>query len=490
MEQAQNPQRALWALILGFFMILVDTTIVTVANPSIQSALGVDTNAVIWVTSAYLLTYAVPLLITGRLGDRFGPRRIYMIGLSVFTAASLLCGLAEALPGSAIGNLIAARALQGLGASMMTPQTMAIITRTFPPERRGGAMALWGATAGVAGLLGPIVGGVLVDGPGWEWIFIVNVPVGVVAFVAAWVLVPKLPTHAHSFDWVGVALSGAGMTGVVFGLQEGQAKGWPSWVWACIGGGAALLVVFVWWQARTRKEPLVPLSLFQVRNFSLANGAIVAVGFTVTSMLIPIMYFLQVVLGLTPTQAAMMTAPSAIASIVLARLAGRLTDRVHPSLLAVPGTMMVSAALWMYAVLLRPGASIPLLLVASLALGIGSAFMWGPLATTATRGLAPRESGAGSGVYNATRQTGSVLGSAAVATLISARMSANLGDQASGPVGEGSGAPTIPEALHEPFAAAMSQTIMLPATVILIATALVACFAMPQHLARAKEARA
>ena len=143
METERNPWPALWALVIGFFMILIDTTIVMVANPSIQKGLATDTNSVIWVTSAYLLAYAVPLLVTGRMGDRFGPKRIYLVGLVVFTTASLLCGLAETLPGDAITNLIAFRALQGLGAALMTPQTMAVITRTFAAARRGAAMALF-----------------------------------------------------------------------------------------------------------------------------------------------------------------------------------------------------------------------------------------------------------------------------------------------------------------------------------------------------------
>ena len=196
-----NPWPALWALVLGFFMILVDSTIVSVATPAIMADLGVSVDAVVWVTSAYLLAYAVPLLVTGRLGDRFGPRRVYLVGLVVFTLASLWCGLTGTL-----GELIAARVVQGLGAALMTPQTMAVITRTFPAENRGRAMSLWGAVAGVATLVGPILGGVLVDGLGWEWIFFINVPVGVVGFLVAVRLVPELPTHVRRFDLVGVAL--------------------------------------------------------------------------------------------------------------------------------------------------------------------------------------------------------------------------------------------------------------------------------------------
>src|ERR1700755_1169524 len=219
--EEKDPWPALFALCLGFFMILVDTTIVSVATPAIIDDLDASVNNVVWVTSAYLLAYAVPVLITGRLGDRLGPKNLYITGLAVFTLASLWCGLT-----GSIEMLIIARVVQGLGASMITPQTMAIITRIFPPARRGAAMSLWGATAGVATLVGPILGGVLVDGFGWEWIFFINVPVGALGLVLAYRLVPTLETHTHRFDWLGVALSGVGMFLLVFGIQEGHQKSW------------------------------------------------------------------------------------------------------------------------------------------------------------------------------------------------------------------------------------------------------------------------
>ncbi len=248
-------------------------------------------------TSAYLLAYAVPLLITGRLGDRVGPKNLYQAGLVVFTLASLWCGLT-----GTIEQLIIARVLQGLGASMMTPQTMAVITRIFPADQRGRAMSLWGAVAGIATLVGPIAGGLLIDGPGWQWIFFVNVPVGVLGFVLAGRLVPKLPTHQHRFDWFGVVLSAVGMFCLVFGIQEGQTYDWgmiigPISVWVLIGTGVVVLVGFVVWQAVNRGEPLVPLGLFRDRNFSLANLGISAVGFAVTAMGFPLMLFTQIVLG-------------------------------------------------------------------------------------------------------------------------------------------------------------------------------------------------
>lgn len=471
-QAPKSPWPALWALVIGFFMILVDTTIVSVANPAIKAALDPNTNNldnVVWVTSAYLLTYAVPLLITGRLGDRFGPKNIYLIGLAIFTAASLWCGLSSSLEG-----LIAARAVQGLGAAFMTPQTMAVITRTFPPERRGAAMGLWGATAGVATLVGPLLGGVLVDGLGWEWIFFVNLPVGVIAFVAAWILVPKLKTHPHRFDILGVVLSAVAIFLVVFGLQEGEKYDWgviwgPISVWGMIIAGIVVLAIFIVQQWKTKSEALVPLELFKDRNFSGANVAIAAVGFTVTSMSLPLMFFLQTARGLTPTEAALLMIPMAVLSGVLAPVAGKILDRTDPRLILIPGLIAVSGALFWYSSLVNMDTPIWMFLLPSALMGLGNAGMWGPLATTATRMLPMRQAGAGAGIYNTTRTIGSVVGSAAIATFMQARLEANLPgmDDASGAIGAGGG--SLPDAVATGFSAGMSQAILLPACVILVA---------------------
>jgi EmrB/QacA subfamily drug resistance transporter len=302
-------------LVIGFFMILVDTTIVSVANPAIKAALDPSTNNldnVVWVTSAYLLAYAVPLLITGRLGDRFGPKRIYLIGLAIFTLASLGCGLSGR---SRCSSCSARRRASG---PLMTPQTMAVITRTFPPTQRGAAMGLWGATSGVAMLVGPLAGGLLVDAFGWEWIFFVNLPVGVIGFVLAWMLVPDLETHEHRFDMVGVVLSAIALFLIVFGLQEGEHYDWAAWVWAMIAGGVVVMALFIWQQAKTKSEPLVPLGLFRDRNFSVANFGIAAVGFTVTALSLPMMFFYQLARGLTPTDSALLLIPMAVLAGVLA----------------------------------------------------------------------------------------------------------------------------------------------------------------------------
>ncbi|GAA3824900.1 DHA2 family efflux MFS transporter permease subunit [Brevibacterium ammoniilyticum] len=503
-QTTANPWRALWALCVGFFMILVDSTIVSVAMPDIMESLDADINAVVWVTSAYLLAYVVPLLITGRLGDKFGPKRVYMVGLVVFTLSSLWCGLT-----TSVGALILARVVQGLGAAAMTPQTMAVITRVFPPDRRGPAMGLWGAVAGIATLVGPILGGLLVDGFGWEWIFFVNVPVGLIALVLAWRLVPKLETHAHSFDWVGVVLSACGMFLLVYGIQQAHGVEWgpligPITVPFVIGGGVAFLVAFVLWQRLTTAEVLVPLSLFRDRNFTLACIAMTTVGFGVTSMAFPIMLWAQSVLGYSPTQAALLLAPMAILSGVLAPFVGRMVDTGNPRVLAGIGLASFSVALFWLGALLGPDTSPWAIMPPVLLLGVANGFMWAPISSTATRNLPMRFAGAGSGVYNTVRQVGAVLGSAAIAVAMESRLEANIGDASGmaggmggGEAGAGMGASSgvaegsaemgssMPPAIAEGFAHAMGQSLWVPATLILVGFVAVLFFERPKARAGA-----
>ena len=480
--EGRSPWPALWAMVLGFFMILVDSTIVSVATPAIMEGLHAGVNDVIWVTSAYLLAYAVPLLITGRLGDRFGPKRLYLLGLLVFTLSSLWCGLTDS-----IGWLIIARVVQGLGASMLTPQTMAVITRTFPAASRGQAMALWGATAGVAILVGPIVGGVLVDGPGWEWIFFINVPVGIIAFVLAARLVPRLTTHTHSFDWIGVLLSAVGMFLLVFGVQEGETYNWGTIrgfvsVPLLIGAGVVVIAVFLWWQSKNRREPLVPLSLFADRNFSLANVAITTVGCSVTAMAFPFMLYAQVVRGMSPTQSALLLAPMAVLSGALAPVSGKLTDRVHPRALAPLGIAGTALSLFWVSRVMTPDSAVWQILLPMGFMGVSQAFMWGPLGATANRNLPMRAAGAGAGIYNTTRQVGVVLGSAAIAAVIEARLAAHLPGAAgsSGQFQQAAGA-TLPPQVAPGFASAMADAMLLPAAVLVIGVVAAFFFERPQH---------
>jgi len=484
-----NPWPALWALVGGFFMILIDTTIVNVANPAIMRSLKItDVTTVLWVTSAYLLAYAVPLLIAGRLGDRFGPKRLYLLGLAVFTVASLWCGLS-----GDINGLITARAVQGLGAGLMTPQTMSVITRMFLPHKRGSAMAIWGATAGIATLIGPLLGGVLVDGLGWEWIFFVNVPIGIIAFIAALWLVPNFPTQIRHFDWLGVVLSGIGIFLLVFGIQEGEKYRWgtitgPITVWGMITTGISFLAVFIFWQAKNRAEPLMPLALFRDRDFSLANIAITLVGVGITALPLPLAFYYQVACGLKPTEAALMLTPMSITMGALAPIVGRRLGRVDVRWFAVPGFILVSfAAVW-YALLMRAnifdsvsdtGRFVQLLpfLFPSALLGIGMAGIWGPLATTVTRNLPMHQAGAGSGVFNQSRQIGSVLGSAAIAALMTSQLTAHMpkfvlqsSQQALQP------GVALPKGLGDMFGAAMSDSMWLAIWVFVAATVIATLF--------------
>lgn len=453
----------------GFFMILVDSTIVSVAIPAITAGLDAGYNQVIWVNSAYLLAYAVPLLVNGRLGDRFGPRSLYLAGLAVFTVSSLACGLA-----GTVEALIIARAFQGLGGAMVTPQTMSVMIRTFAPNERGGAMGVWGATAGLATVTGPLLGGLLVDAAGWPWIFFVNVPVGAVGLILAWIHVPALERFARNFDWPGVALSSVGMFGLIFGIQEGERFDWDLRAFGLIGAGLALVAVFLWTQARTRRDALVPLVLFADRNFSLAAVTIATVGFTVSTAMIPWMIYVQSVPGLSPTQAALLILPSGIVSGFLAPWIGSLTNTHPPKPFAVAGLALTGTSVALTALLANPQINPVWMLAVSVVAGLGNSMMWGPLSMIATRNLNPRLAGAGSSVYNTVRQVGAVVGSASIAAAMSTQLGARVGPgAAAAPAQPG----LLPEPLHEPFAQAMSASLWVPAVVILAGAAVALFFA-------------
>jgi EmrB/QacA subfamily drug resistance transporter len=473
---------ALWAIVIGFFMILIDSTIVSTAMPAIMNHFDTGINKVVWVTSAYLLAYAVPLLVTGRLGDRIGPGRMYLGGLALFTAASLWCGLS-----GTIEMLIVARVFQGLGAAVMTPQTMAIITRLFPAERRGPAMGVWGATAGVASLLGPILGGLLVDGLGWEWIFFVNIPVGIFAFVRAWQKIPKLEIHAHRMDYVGVVLSAIAMFLIVYGIQEGHGHDWGA-VWGPITvpeliiAGVVIFALFIVWQRVTSTEPLIPLGLFRDRNFSLGNAAIGMVGLMIVSFVLPLMLYFQLVRGMSPTEAALMIAPMAIVSGALAPVVGGLITAARAPFIAVFGLLMNVLGLVGYWFFMSPDASIWVLLIPSFVMGIGGACMWSPISITTTRDLAPKQAGAGSGVFNTTRQVGAVLGSSLIAMMMENRIAAHL-PQMAGQSAQGgeaaAGSSQLPDMLRDGYTTAMGESILLPAAAVLVG-AVVAAFFRPR----------
>lgn len=418
------PERDAWkalaALVIGFFMILVDQTIVAVATDAFVTQLGATTNQVIWVTSAYLLAYVVPLLFTGRLGDQIGPRRVSIAGLALFTGASLWCGLAPD-----IETLIVARVFQGFGAALLTPQSLSVITRVFAPARRGAAMGAWGAVAGIASVVGPVFGGVLIDAFDWRWIFFVNIPFGVLAVVLVWLWVPVLETRSRSYDVAGIVLSAVGMFLLVFGIQQGEEHGWGGTTAGFIAAGGVGLAVFVWWQSRVRTEPLVPLRLFRDRNFSIGTFGVSTIGFVTAGTMVPLMFYLQGVKELSPTRAGMMLLPMALIAGVLAPLVGRWADRLDPRIFTGIGYFSYAVSLFWLALVMDAQTSIPVLLGPIALMGVANGCVWAPTSSTAMRRLDLASAGAGSGVYNTTRQVGAVLGSAAIGAVVQARFVAH-----------------------------------------------------------------
>lgn len=457
-----NPWSALWAMMVGLFVIQVDSTIVAVANPTIMTHLDTGYDTVTWVTSAYLLAYVVPLLVAGRLGDRFGPKNLYLIGLTVFTAASLWCGLS-----SGIGMLITARVVQGVGAGLLTPQTLSMITRIFPPLRRGAARGVWGATIGVATLIGPLLGGVLVDRLDWAWIFLVNVPVGVVGLILALRLLPALPTYPCRFDLFAVGLSALSIFLIVFALQQGPSVDWAPWSWAMLVAGVGSMAVFVYWQSVYAREPLIPIETFRDRNFTLSNIGVAITMFATTAMVLPAMFYLQEVCGLSPTRAALLSAPMTIVVGVLAPIVGQFVDRSHPRRLVGFGFSALTLALTWFSIEMSPATPIWRILLPCIALGVAMAFLWSPLATAATRNLPAHLAGAGSGVYNATGQLGAVLGSAGMAAFMTSRVAAEMPPMPADTPQQRLQGLRMPEFLREPFAVAMSQSMLLPACITL-----------------------
>ena len=425
-----NPWLVLLFLSLGFFMILLDTTIVNIAIPSIISKLHSSLDQVIWVLNAYLLVYAVLLITSGRLGDLIGQRRLFIVGLFIFTAASALCGLAQD------GNqLIAARILQGVGGAILTPQTLSIITMIFPPERRGAAFGLWGAVAGVAAVTGPTLGGFLVSYVDWRWIFYVNLPVGIIALLGAFFIVPDLrPGRRHRLDLVGVVLASAGLFGVVFGLVEGQRYDWgafwgPITIPEIIAAGVIVLVGFIVYE-RFQPEPLLPLSLFGNLNFSVAIWVSAVVSFGLLGFFIPMTIFLQSVLGFSALKAGLTFLPMSLISMVTAPVAGRLSDRFGGKYILMLGLTLFAVGFGLVVYLISLSATQATFWGPAAIAGFGMGMTFAPLTTIAMRDIRPQMAGAASGVLNTVRQLGGAIGSAVIGAVLQNRLASELHDQA------------------------------------------------------------
>lgn len=426
-----NPWVTVLVVCLGFFMIMLDTTIVIVATPSMISGLHATIDQILWVFNGYLLAYAVLLITAGRLGDVFGPRNLFAAGLVIFTGASAACGLSHDAT-----QLITARVVQGIGGAMLAPQSLTILMATFPAERRGAALGVWSAVVGLATAAGPTLGGLIVTYFDWPSIFFLNVPVGFVAFVAALTVVPDVrPGRAHRFDIPGTLLASASLLLVVFGLVEGQKYDWgmitgtPLTIPEVIIGGLLLLAAFLVFEA-FQAEPLVPLGLFRNRNFSLMNWTGAATFYGLQGMFIPISIYTQSVLGMSALRSGLTVAPFSLASMVVAPLAGRLADRLGGKYLVMAGLAILGlgASISVYVAQLDSTnwTFLPPLLVA----GVGLGLVIAPMTTMAMRDIRPEQAASASAVLNTTRQLGTVVGSAVVGAVLQNRLAIAFHEQA------------------------------------------------------------
>jgi EmrB/QacA subfamily drug resistance transporter len=457
MAQARtNPWLVLLVLTTGFFMIMLDTTIVNVAIPSISSnakdGLNTTLDQILWVLNAYVLVYAVLLITAGRLGDLYGQRNLFSIGLFIFTVASALCGIAQNPD-----QLIAARVLQGVGGALLTPQTLAILTSIFPPERRGAAFGVWGGVAGLATLAGPTVGGAIITYIDWRWIFYINVPIGILALIATFLVIPDLrPGRHHGWDVPGIVVATAGLFGIVFGLIEGERYNWGEigsygiTIPELIGGGVLLIVVFVIWE-RYQREPLVPLSLFRERNFAVANWIAAAISFGMLSMFLPFTIYLQSARGFSALVAGLTMAPMSLTSMFTAPFAGRMADRVGGKYILMAGIVLFTIGMGSIALVAGPDSTWINFFVPAVVAGLGIGMTFAPMTTVAMRNISPGVAGSASAVLNTIRQLGAAVGSAVVGALLQNRLATTLHDQAVAQSG------VLPAGFRSQFVAAFSN---------------------------------
>jgi len=394
-----------------------------------------------------VLVYAALLITGGRLGDIYGPRNLFVAGLAVFTAASAFCGLAQDP-----SQLIAARALQGVGGALMAPQILAVITGLFPPGRRGVAFAMPGAVGGLAVAVGPTLGGFLVTNFGWPWIFHANLPVGVAAIALALLVVPDLrPDRRRRLDVVGVLLVTAGLFGITFGLIEGERYDWGTvFSFVTIPGiiiaGVVFMLIFLLNQyLRQDKEPLLPFSIFRNRNYSLMALVVAAVNFAILGLFLPLTIYFQSALGLSALEAGFILLPQALISMLIAGPAGGLADRFGGKYILMGGLALFAAGMgyvdWIAEADSGRWSFLPGLIVA----GVGMGLTWAPLYNVAMRDVLPQVAGVASGVFNTIQEMGAVFASAVVGALLQNRLAVALRDEAA------QRAEGLPEQFREPF---------------------------------------
>ena len=412
-----TPENRKWwtlvAVAVGLFMIMLDNTVVNVALPSIQQDLGIGISELEWVVNAYALTFGVLLLTGGKLADLLGRRAIFIAGLVVFTGASLWCGLA-----GGPGSLIAARTVQGVGAALMNPATLSIITATFPPKERGQAIGIWAGVSALALAIGPLLGGLIVDNINWHWIFYVNVPVGVVGIVVSYFFIKESrdTSHEQSIDLPGLVTSGASLLALSYALIEGNNHGWTSpEILGLFAGAAVLLAAFILLEMRQRL-PMLDLSLFKIGSFVGANLVAMLVSLGMFGVFFYISLYVQNILGYSPTKAGAIFLPMTILIILVAPIAGKLSDRIGSRWLMGAGMGILGVSLLLYQRIgLHTGfwSLLPQLLLG----GLGMALTMSPMTSAAMGSVPIDKAGVGSGVLNSFRQVGGSLGIAVLGTV-------------------------------------------------------------------------
>ncbi|WP_171167559.1 DHA2 family efflux MFS transporter permease subunit [Streptomyces sp. I05A-00742] len=413
------PRRAFWALVVAGaagFMAALDNLVVTTALPSIREDLGGSLEDLEWTVSAYTLTYAVLLMLGAALGDRFGRRRCFAIGIALFTAAS-----AGAALSSGIDGLIAFRALQGVGAAIMTPLSLTLLTAATPPERRGTAFGIWGAINGLAVATGPLIGGGLTEHISWHWIFWLNVPIGLLLLPLVRLRVAESHAPDARLDLVGTALVSSGLFGIVFGVVNVNTHGWTGGrVLTGLIAGAVLLLAFVR-HSITHEKPMLPMRLFRSRAFSGVNAAGLLMFFGMFGSIFLLSQFLQGVGGYSPTEAGLRMLPWTGMSLIVAPLAGLLADRIGGRIVVVWGLALQAVGLAYYALVLSADLSYTDQLPALVLNGVGMALYFAPASALAMGSVRPAEQGIASGANSALRELGGAFGVAVLGSVFAAR---------------------------------------------------------------------
>jgi EmrB/QacA subfamily drug resistance transporter len=404
-----------WTLVvsaLAIFMVSLDNLVVTNALTSIREDLGASLEALEWTVNAYTLAFAVFLLTGAALGDRYGRRRVFIAGLSIFTVASAAAALAPSTEA-----LIAARAVQGLGAGIVAPLSLTLLSAAVPAERRGLALGVWSGISGLGIALGPLVGGAVIEGISWQWIFWLNVPVGLVLVPLAARRLTESHGPAGRLDLPGLALASTGLLGVVFGVVRGNPAGWGSLeVVAPIAAGAALLVAFVAWELRAA-APMLPMRFFRSRQFAATNGVSLAMTFGIFGSIFLLAQFFQTVQDYSPLEAGLRTLPWTGMPMLVAPFAGIFSDRIGARPLMATGLFLQAAAVTWLALVSETGVAYGLLVPAFVLGGTGMAMVFAPAANAVLGAVRPEEAGQASGANNAIRELGGVLGVAVLAAV-------------------------------------------------------------------------